>query len=188
MLTDNQKKTLLKLARQAIATYLQSGEMLSADLDNLPGNLSEPQGTFVTLELDKQLRGCIGNLTPIEPIAQNVINNAINAAFKDPRFQPVTSAELQEIKIEISIISPLKHLAYHDSEDLLKKIKPGQGLIIHEKLASATFLPQVWQELPEKQDFLSHLCAKAGLSANAWKAGKLKVETYEVENFSDQAI
>jgi AmmeMemoRadiSam system protein A len=132
------------------------------------------------------LRGCIGSLTAVESISADVQHNAQNAAFHDPRFGPLTSSELDQVDIEVSILTRPARLAYTDGQDLLTKLRPGiDGVIIRKGSASATFLPQVWQQLPDKTDFLAHLCQKAGLSSNAWRSGKLEVKTYQVQYFEE---
>jgi AmmeMemoRadiSam system protein A len=143
-------------------------------------------GTFVTLKIDDQLRGCIGNLTATEPLLEGVRRNAINAAFHDPRFAPLTETELAKVEIEVSILTEPQPLDYIDGADLLTKLRANiDGVIIRKGHASATFLPQVWEQLPEPEDFLSHLCKKAGLSSNAWRDTKLEVQTYQVQYFEE---
>ena len=143
-------------------------------------------GTFVTLTLNKQLRGCIGSLTSDEPIRTGVGRNAINAAFHDPRFKPLNAADFEKVNIEVSILSEPQRLNYRDSDDLVAKLRPGvDGIIVRKDHASATFLPQVWEQLPETHDFLSHLCAKAGLAADAWRQTQLEISTYQVQHFSE---
>jgi AmmeMemoRadiSam system protein A len=144
-------------------------------------------GTFVTLKIQGQLRGCIGNLTSTESIIDGVKRNAINAAFHDPRFAPLSNQELEQTKIEVSVLTEPEPLTFHDGEDLLKKLRVNvDGVIIRKGRASATFLPQVWEQLPRPEDFLSHLCLKAGLSSDAWKSSELDVMTYQVQYFEEQ--
>jgi AmmeMemoRadiSam system protein A len=140
----------------------------------------------VTLSQKGALRGCIGSLASTEPLAENVRHNAINAAFQDPRFPPLDSEELDQIAIEVSVLSPPAAVAYDDADDLLSRLRPGiDGVILRKGAASATFLPQVWKQLPRCQDFLSHLCLKAGLPARAWHDDNLQVETYQVQSFEE---
>ena len=143
-------------------------------------------GTFVTLKHNGRLRGCIGSLSASDPLAKSVRRNAINAAFHDPRFSPLTEKELGQIEIEVSVLTEPLPLAFSDPEDLLQKLRPNvDGLIIRQGYASATFLPQVWEQLSKKEDFLGHLCLKAGLPRDAWKRGKLEVSTYQVQYFEE---
>jgi len=142
--------------------------------------------TFVTLKHKGQLRGCIGRLSASDPLAEGVRRNAINAAFHDPRFSPLTEKELGQIEIEVSVLTEPQPLAFSDPEDLLRKLRANvDGVIIRQGHASATFLPQVWDQLPKKEDFLGHLCLKAGLPRDAWKSGKLEASTYQVQYFEE---
>lgn len=187
MLDLNQKKSLLQLARNTIQKYLVTNKMPEINLDNLDPVLTENRATFVTLTKNGDLRGCIGSLVPHRPLAQDVAGNAVNAAIGDPRFPPLTSDELPEIKIEISVLSIPQKLEYSDSEDLLNKLQPNQdGVILSDGSASATYLPQVWEQLSDKKEFLSSLCVKAGLPLDAWKKRKMEIKTYGVEKFEEK--
>jgi len=140
------------------------------------------------LTLSGQLRGCIGNLTSNEPLESGVRRNAINAAFHDPRFAPLNASDLAQIEIEISILSEPRPLKYRDGDDLLNKLRPNiDGVIIRQQAASATFLPQVWEQLPQPQDFLAHLCIKAGLAADSWRNSQLEVSSYQVQYFEEHS-
>lgn len=148
--------------------------------------LQEQCGTFVTLKKGDQLRGCIGSLVGRESIVEGVRTNALNAAFHDPRFRPLAARELEQISIEVSILTAPRPLEYDGAEDLLAKLKPHvDGVTIRKGFAGATFLPQVWEQLPDPQTFLSHLCLKAGLAGDAWLRGDLQVETYQVQHFEE---
>jgi MEMO1 family protein len=188
-LNDKQGKILLKLARKTIAEHLgikprQDYILSSSDLEEK--DLQRRSGTFVTLKIRNQLRGCIGNLNSSETIMEGVKQNAINAAFNDYRFSPLTVKEFDKIDIEISILSEPKALEYKDGKDLISKLRPDiDGVIIRKGHASATFLPQVWEQLKKPEDFLSHLCAKAGLPSDSWKNSKLEVLTYNVQYFEE---
>jgi AmmeMemoRadiSam system protein B/AmmeMemoRadiSam system protein A len=189
LLTKKQGQTLIKLARQTIAQRLGVKDddwVASADELNDP-DLKTARGTFVTLTMAGQLRGCIGSLAATEPIMENIRKNAVNAAFYDPRFAALKRKDLKDIEIEVSILTDPKPLQYSDAADLLNKITPHQdGVIIRKKTFSATFLPQVWEQLPQPEMFLSHLCRKAGLSSDAWKNSDLKVFTYRVQYFHEK--
>ena len=181
-------RALLKLARQTISEQLggktENDPSLSEKLNAM--ELQDICGTFVTLTKNKQLRGCIGNLLPSEPIPEGVRNNAINAAFNDHRFSPLTKEELDEIEIEISILTKPEPLSFSGAKDLLSKIRPNvDGVILKKAYRSATFLPQVWEQLPDKKSFLSHLSQKAGLPKDAWKDPDIEVMTYQVQYFEE---
>lgn len=190
-LSDRQGLTLVQLARQTIARKL--GRPIDPEkAEALETALADPDfdracGTFVTLTLQGRLRGCIGSLEGSQPLRAGIPHNAVNAALHDPRFPPLKRTELDQIAIEISILTRPRPLDYTDGRDLLARLRRGiDGVILRKGSASATFLPQVWQQLPRPQDFLSHLCTKAGLAANAWQTAKLEVRTYQVQHFHEQ--
>lgn len=189
-LTDEQGQVLVELARATISDSLNRpvepgkegalNEAISAPV------FGAKRGVFVTLHKRGSLRGCIGTLSGLETIVEGVKDHALNAAFNDNRFEPVTAEELDDLEVEVSILTELASLKYHGGEELVAALRPGtDGVIIRQGGCSATFLPQVWTQLPEPENFLTHLCLKAGLSANEWRRGKLKVETYQVQYFSE---
>ncbi|MBU1052717.1 MAG: AmmeMemoRadiSam system protein B [Proteobacteria bacterium] len=188
-LNEKQGQILVKLARQTIADKLgiktNLGQILTSISEDI--SLKRKSGTFVTLKIHDQLRGCIGNLGDSETIIEGVKRNAINAAFNDHRFSPLIKQEFEDVEIEISILSEPKPLEYKDGKDLVKKLRPNvDGVIIRKGFASATFLPQVWEQLSRTEDFLTHLCIKAGLSSDEWKSSKLEVLTYNVQYFEEE--
>jgi AmmeMemoRadiSam system protein A len=178
---------LLQLARLAIETRLKHHQALSPP-EGVAGQLLEKRGCFVTLHKAGRLRGCIGTIEPITPLIDCVIQNAINAAFNDPRFPSLTIAELDEIDIEISVLTKPEILTYVDGSDLKKKLQPGvHGVILSQgKAHRATFLPQVWDQLPDPEQFLSHLCQKAYLDGSCWKDRQTTIETYQAEYFGEK--
>jgi AmmeMemoRadiSam system protein A len=191
--SPEQGQLLAKLARQTLMERF--GKQIPQDkIDSLNTALKDPCfqlscGTFVTLKIRGQLRGCIGNLTSNESLVSGVRRNAISAAFHDPRFAPLSASELDLLEIEISILTEPKPMNYRDAADLLSKLRPGvDGVTICLGHASATFLPQVWEQLPEPQDFLAHLCMKAGLAADAWKMSRIEVSTYQVQYFEEHTV
>ena len=187
MYTKEQKQQLLNLARKSIVHYLKEKKFLELGPDEYPLELQEKRGTFVTITVDGQLRGCIGHVIATQPLYLDVIENAVHSAFEDPRFYPLADEEFENVKIEISVLSSPEPLAYKDADDLLKKLRPDvDGVIIRKDFYQATFLPQMWEQLKRPEDFLSHLCAKAGLDSNAWRKGDLQVQTYQVENFEEE--
>jgi len=186
-LTKEQGRILLNVARETIENTLLGRKEKESEDKDLPPILHERRGTFVTLTIDGNLRGCIGHIIPHESIIEGVRINAINAAFRDPRFPPLSRDELDRIRIEVSILTNPRPLEYKDAEDLLNKLRPGiDGVIIKKGFHEATFLPQVWEQLPRKEDFLTHLCLKAGLDAEAWRGGDLEVSTYQVQAFEEE--
>jgi AmmeMemoRadiSam system protein A/AmmeMemoRadiSam system protein B len=189
--TEEQGQALVSLARHTISETL-GRNLPDAEPTVQPTVLQDEDfkqhcGTFVTLKIKGQLRGCIGNLTPTESVWEGVKRNAVNAAFHDHRFSPLTAAELDQTEIEVSILTEPRPLEYRDGEDLIQKLRAEvDGVIIRKGHASATFLPQVWEQLPQPDQFLSHLCLKAGLRADAWKDPELEVLTYQVQYFEEK--
>ncbi len=184
-LSSQEGRILLKLARNTIKKALFGKEEKVSE--TYPEKLTKKRGAFVTLTIKGKLRGCIGHIIPSVPLVESVKENAINAAFKDPRFPPLSKTEFDEIKIEVSVLTEPKKLEYKGYQDLLSKLRPHiDGVIIKKGFHQATFLPQVWEQLPQKEEFLSHLCMKAGLPANEWKKGELEVLTYQVQAFEEE--
>jgi AmmeMemoRadiSam system protein A len=184
-LSDDDRNCLLKLARSAITAELVGGDEVIRPA-NPSAALQEQCGCFVTLHKNKALRGCIGTIEATRSLLAGVEDSARNSAFRDPRFPPLEADELPAVDIEISVLSVPVALKYDDGDDLLKKLQPGiHGVIISRAWHSATFLPQVWEQLPDTTSFLEHLCLKAGLKKNSWKTGDLTVKVYTVEYFSE---
>jgi AmmeMemoRadiSam system protein A len=188
---EEQGRVLLRLARQSLCRRLgiptdnDEDRALARSLQ-LDDMFRRRCGVFVTLQIKGRLRGCIGSLTGTETVQDGVMRNALCAAFSDSRFQPLTVNECERIDIEISILSEPQPLAYKDANDLLAKLRPQvDGVIIRKGVYGATFLPQVWDQLPHPEDFLSRLCQKAGLSSEIWRHEKLSVETYQVQHFHE---
>jgi len=185
-LTEKEGKYLLAVARKTIEKSLFDQVDQDQEDSDLSPKFSEKRGTFVTLTIDGALRGCIGHIIPQESLIEGIRVNSINAAFRDPRFKPLSKYEWDNIKIEISILTEPKLLEYSDSDDLLQKLRPGvDGVILKKGFLQATFLPQVWDQLPDKKEFLTHLCIKAGLDGYAWKKEKLEVMIYQVQAFEE---
>lgn len=189
-LTQDQGHVLVALARKTLMEKFNRkiSEDAKQNLDVLLEDkaLSVKTGTFVTLKIGGQLRGCIGSLVGRDYLTDGVRKNAVNAAFHDPRFSPLTNRELDRLSIEVSVLTEPQPLVYADAADLVTQLRAQiDGVTIRKGSASATFLPQVWQQLPEAETFLSHLCTKAGLSSNDWRRGDLEVETYQVQYFTD---
>ena len=188
MKKENQQY-LLGLARQTLEYYFDTGKKLEIDESDVDEELKEKRGTFVTLTKNGELRGCIGHNDPMQEIYKDVIGNALSAALKDNRFSVLQESELKDLNIEISVLTSPKKLEYSSTEDLLEKLTPLQdGVIIEKGIASATYLPQVWEGWNgnnTKSEFLSSLCQKAGLDIDEWKKGGLEVYTYQAEVFCE---
>lgn len=185
-LKKEQSEKLLSIARDAIKLYLNKKEYLK--ISSPESWMQEHRATFVTLKIRGRLRGCIGHLHAIQDLYKDVIDNAVASAFFDPRFPELKKEELDKIHIEISILAPPEKLECKDKEDLLEKLNDNQGVILTDGFNGATFLPQVWEEIPDKSEFLSHLCMKAGLPSNIWeeKSAELNIQTYSVESYEEK--
>ncbi len=182
-LTREQGELLIKLARAVIAARLgvEEGKPAAGD----PA-LHARGATFVTLKLDNQLRGCIGNIEPVGSIIDSVRENAVNAAFHDYRFPALTLAEFEKVALSVSVLTPAVPLEYEGGEDLAAKLRPGiDGVILRYGRKSATFLPQVWEQLPDVRQFLGHLCLKAGLASDFWEEARADILLYQVQNFQE---
>ena len=183
------RSVLLELARRSI-TLAVSGQALPVlDLEALPARLREDGVCFVTLfNADGGLRGCIGGLEATRPLAQDVCEHAAAAALDDFRFRPVQPEEVVTLCIEISVLTPPTSLVCDNPAALPSQLRPGiDGVILRDGMHRATFLPQVWEKLPDPCSFLSHLCQKMGAPADLWKRKCLQVEVYQVEEFHDGA-
>lgn len=184
-LTPGDKTTLLKLARDSITHGMEHGVPLPVSLASQSDILQQPGASFVTLHLSQELRGCIGSLTPHRPLIQDVAQNAFSAAFRDPRFTPVRRDELDTLHIHIEVLSPTQLLQFGSETELQRMIRPGvDGLVMRDGVYSGTFLPSVWQSLPDVQTFLQQLKRKAGLPGNYW-SDSLEVERYTTESFEE---
>jgi AmmeMemoRadiSam system protein A len=164
---DRQGEILLRLARAAIARRF--GLMLECS-DN-ETFLHEPGASFVTLKYEGRLRGCIGSLQAHRPLREDITHNAQAAAFRDPRFSPLSAAEYNQIALEVSLLSPLTPMRVEDEADALDQLRPGvDGVVLQHGSKRGTFLPQVWDSLPDPGQFLTELKRKAGLAAHFWSA------------------
>lgn len=182
-LNNAQKAELLALAKASIRHGLETGQPLAIDLQHYPAELIVKQASFVTLEHQGQLRGCIGMLEASRPLIQDIAENAFAAAFRDPRFPPLTEAEFADLDLHISILSPAEAIVFTSEQDLIEQLKPGiDGLILQEGYRRGTFLPSVWEQLPDALQFLRHLKQKAGLPSNYW-SDTLKVSRYRTDMF-----
>jgi MEMO1 family protein len=177
------RQRLLQVAREAVLHPLTSQNKYHIELNHFPALFRENRATFVTLNVRNQLRGCIGSLIAHQPLVADVAGNAQSAAFKDPRFKPVTLDEYQNIDFHISVLSAPEPLDITSREELITRLRPGiDGLILEENGRKATYLPSVWDQLPEPESFVSELRRKAGLRANDWGTNTT-VHRYTTEEF-----
>lgn len=148
-------------------------------------SLQEPGATFVTLMQGGALRGCIGSLEAHRPLADDVKANARFAAFHDPRFAPLTENELAHTRVEVSLLTPAVPMIFRDEADAIRQMQPGvDGMIFECYGRRGTFLPQVWESLPEPRDFFTHLKQKAGFSPDFWSPD-VKLYHYEVQKWKE---
>jgi AmmeMemoRadiSam system protein A len=185
-LTEQERKSLLWLARETIYATASHKPLPILPDEQVTDAMKQPGAVFVTLTIGGELRGCIGSLQVYQPLIQDVQAHAIDAAFNDYRFGPVSLAEVPLLEIEISRLTPSEPLPYKSPEQLPKVLKPNvDGVVLRDGYRSATFLPQVWEQLPDPEDFLSHLCQKMGAPANLWRQKVLDVSIYHVEEFHE---
>lgn len=184
-LDEAERQALLDLARASIRHGLTHHCPLPVDPLFYPPPLREHRAAFVTLNKRGALRGCIGHLEASQPLVRDVADNAYAAAFRDPRFPPLTAAELDELEVHISVLSPPEPLRIHSEADLLEQLQPGvDGLILEAGRHRGTFLPAVWESLPRPEQFVAHLKVKAGLPPGYW-SDDLRVARYTTEAFGD---
>lgn len=176
---------LIKIAREAIAETLFNGTTLDKDsLSQQYGELSEHRATFVTLTSHGHLRGCIGSIVPHRSLLDDLISNARSAAFKDPRFAPLSREEFEEVEVEVSLLSEPQRFEYESVEELKDRITYDDGVILKKGPYQATFLPQVWEQLPDFDLFFSHLCQKAGLQAGCLDTHP-EIYLYQVQKYKE---
>jgi AmmeMemoRadiSam system protein A len=182
MFKDEQGKVLLRLARAAIAERF---DMPGVTIPHEAWQ-DEPGATFVTLTQHGQLRGCIGSLEAHRPLAEDVRHNAIAAAFRDPRFAPLSVDELEKTAFEVSLLSPAHSIIFNSEADAVTQLRPGiDGVILEHGWHKGTFLPQVWEQLSDPVIFMSHLKNKAGLPENFW-SDEIKLSRYTVQKWREE--
>lgn len=185
MLDDTDQQTLLQVAADSIRHGLETGNALKVEVTDYSAALKQPGACFVTLTIQRQLRGCIGMLQATRPLVEDVAQNAYSAAFEDSRFPPLNDAEYDQLEYHISILNPAEPIEFESEADLLQQLRPGvDGLILEDRGRRATFLPSVWDSLPSAADFLRHLKMKAGLAPDYW-SNTLRAQRYTVEEFGN---
>jgi AmmeMemoRadiSam system protein A len=175
------QQVLLDLAKLSINHGLVNRTPFPVGLNGLTPELSVKRATFVTLTIQSELRGCIGTLTAVRALAEDIAQNAFAAAFKDPRFPPLAENELARLNIHLSLLTPAELLSFSSEDELLSLLVPFEdGLILEDGARRGTFLPFVWESLPEPRIFLQHLKMKAGLPRDYW-SDTLKISRYHTE-------
>ncbi len=183
--TDKQlqdyRTLLIKTALESLNIGLETQQPVAVVVGDYDSPLQENRASFVTLHRQNALRGCIGSLEARRPLIQDISRNAFSAAFRDPRFPAVTQPEISELQIHISILSLPEPLSFESEHDLLSQLNPGtDGLIIEDRGHLGTFLPAVWESIPNAEDFLKQIKLKAGLPKNHW-SNTIKVSRYTTE-------
>jgi AmmeMemoRadiSam system protein A len=182
--STEEQASLLRVALASIDAGLETGSPLKVNPESYPSALSAQGASFVTLTRHGDLRGCIGSLVPVSSLVEDVAHNAFAAAFRDPRFPMLSAAELQDLEIEISVLGPTEPVEFSTEAELLDKLRPGiDGLVLQDGRHRGTFLPLVWESLPNPADFLVHLKQKAGLPGNYW-SDSLEIERYTTVSFT----
>ncbi len=182
---NEQGKILLQIARTAISRALHVPGTSAAEVEENMSWLSKPGATFVTLTQWGELRGCIGSLQACDPLIEDVSNNAVSAALYDPRFLPLAADELDTVNLEVSLLSELQSLGFTSEADALAQLRPDiDGIVFEYGPYRSTFLPQVWESLPQPQQFLARLKSKARLSENFW-AEDVKLSRYTVSKWRE---
>ena len=184
-----ERRQLIGFARQALRSAVTRGPIVEPNLAALPPKFLTPSGCFVTLTKHGQLRGCIGHIIPQEALHKAISDNAQSAALHDGRFTPVQPEELDQLEIEISVLTVPEPLPFNSPDDLLNKLQPYRdGVVLRLGEAGATYLPQVWAQIPDKVHFLDSLAQKAGRAATDWRKPDTKVFIYHVESFSESEL
>lgn len=187
-LTLEQKSRLLAIARQSISSGLRTREPLLLDRTELVGALGQELGTFVTLRREDELHGCVGSIEPKGPLAQGVAVMAYHAAVRDSRFPPLGFAELEQINIEISVLSVPTPVECNSETELLASLQPGEdGLLLEDRGQRATFLPQVWDRLDDPSEFVQQLKQKAGWPMNYWSSS-IRAHRYRTISFEEATV
>jgi len=183
---QNERRRMLQWARESIARAVGAETVAAGSCDELAPKFLEVRACFITLREQRALRGCVGHIFPEKRLWDAIRSNACAAASRDRRFLPLTAGELTNVEIEISILGPLRPLSYQTPEELLAQLQPPQdGVVLKAGSRVATYLPQVWADLPDKELFLSSLAEKAGCDANVWRTSEASVSVYQVEAFKD---
>lgn len=187
LLTLEERQILLRLARESINLAVNRKALPKLNPEGYSPPLRENGASFVTLTENGELCGCIGALEAYQPLILDVQEHAVAAALEDYRFSPVRPAQVSHLQIEISRLTAPQRLEYQSADELVARLRPGvDGVTLRDGMRRATFLPQVWEKLPNAAEFLSHLCQKMGAPANLWRQKILQAQVYQVEEFHEQ--
>jgi AmmeMemoRadiSam system protein A len=185
-LSQQERKDLLTLARESIISAVSGKRLPKLHETQLTSLLRENGAAFVTLTIEGELRGCIGSLQAYRPLVEDVQEHAVDAALNDYRFLPLSEMEIPQVEIEISVLTPAEPLRYEHPQDLPGLLKPHEdGVVLRDGSLRATFLPQVWDQIPAPEEFLNQLCLKMGAPADRWRQKVMQVSIYHVEEFKE---
>ena len=186
-LTEAEGRELCRIARRALEAAILDRSELSINLEELPERLRAPGASFVTLTIGGQLRGCIGTVEPYRPLAEDVRGNAVRSATIDPRFPPMSPAELERTDIEVSVLSELQPLPKAGRSELPQMVRPGiDGVMLVRGWQRGLLLPHVWEKIPDPEAFLDHVCLKAGLAPGSWRDPDVDAYVFQVQAFHEE--
>ena len=180
--SDENRSTLIEVARRSVWHGLECGAPSQHEPADYSPPLRQRRATFVTLHRGRTLRGCIGVVQPRRPLVCDVATNAFNAAFQDPRFDPLERSEFDELDIQISVLGPKQPVLFVNEIDLLEQLQTGDGLELHFGKQRGLLLPSVWEKITDKRQFWLALKEKAGLASNFW-SDEIVVTTFSTESF-----
>lgn len=180
-LTDAESAAVVDVARRAIERAVAAGAPLDVDASDFPAPLRGQAATFVTVERKGELLGCIGSIRAHLPLVEDVAKNAAGAILHDPRCPTLRPSDVPDLEIHVSLLTPPRPMTFSSEEDLISQLRPGvDGLLLEEGFNRGTFLPVVWESLPDPRDFLAHLKTKAGLPQTYW-SDTVRVSRYTTE-------
>ncbi len=185
LLTDDESQALLQVARQAVVAATQGQRHWQPKTSALPAALLRPGASFVTLHTRGRLHGCIGSVEARLPLALDVARNAQSAALDDPRFYPLAAEDVDDTEIEVSVLTPMQPLTYTDLDDLVRQIRPGvDGVMVGRGWQRGLLLPQVWENLPDPTDFLTHVALKASAAIDIYHHPDTTVHVFQIISFT----
>jgi AmmeMemoRadiSam system protein A len=182
----HEQELLLGIARRTLEAVTAGAARPNVDLQSLPPRLNEERACFVSFHIDHELRGCTGTLVARRPLADEVSVTTVQTAFYDPRFSPVAASEVAQIHLDISVLTPSVPLTFDAPDELLRLLRPGiDGVTLSLGPYRSTFLPQVWEHVPDPVEFLTMLSRKMGLPGDAWRHPKMNVDIYQSFNIAE---
>ncbi len=187
MLSTQEKRLLLQVAHDSILHGLRYAGQLPLKLDQFPESLQQHRSSFVSLFINQRMRGCVGSLKANQPLAENVAENAYNAAFRDPRYAPLSPLEAQRVDIHVAVLGDLHPISFDSEKQLLEQLQSGTGVVFNAGPRRSTFLPSVWQQFGTPREFLAQLKQAAGLPQDYWGAD-VSIQYYQIEEFNEASL